>query len=254
MRIRLTAALAFVVIKAALATTIVVAIASNRIILGADSLYTYEDDKSRHGLVCKIESEHGIAVASTGVIFIQDEVLNSLQKRTLDTIQITKRALHGATDVIDAADKFVPLFREPLLAILEAEKVKSPDTYRSRGTRSLLTTVFAGFHDGKPMVVVQNFFLSPPKISYNRTFLTDKPGNNFMAYGEADAIQQQLKVPGWTTTNPIELVTKSLNLEIERDPQFVGGPLSIIELWEKEYRWIEGGLCADKVRQEFLKP
>jgi hypothetical protein len=237
----LTAALVFVVTKAALATTIVAAIPSNRIILGADSLAT-SGEKSQPGLmICKIESEGGVAIATAGLVLIQ--VMQD--DKRFDAAEVSRRAIHGAKDVIDAADRFALFLQASVLPILTIEKVESPQTYRLDLGPRMLTAMVAGFHEGKPVVVFQEFSFDLSKIVENRRLAV----RNFMAAGQFLAIDRALKVPGWISTNPIEMVKKSLDLEIAEDPQFVGGPRSIIEIRETDHRWIESGVCDERERE-----
>jgi hypothetical protein len=243
-----------------LPTTIVAAVAPNRIVLGADSLLTVEGETNgKREKACKIISENGIAFASTGMFFLQKERRTSsgaVQVTKLaDTAEIARRAIHRATDVIDAADKFALFYRQPMLDALEAERRYNPQGHMLLHINELLiTTVFAGFlRNGIPMVVSQNFSFEPPRLVETRSYLTANGGNNFKVYGEQSAVArfQQSNTHWFVTTpdtlaaSPIGLVTKLLNIQIANDSEFVDGPLSTIEVREHEHRWIDAGLCGN---------
>ena len=106
----------------------------------------------------------------------------------------------------------------------------------------MLNGIFAGFENGKPVVATKGFVLEESGVLREDYALESNSTNSFLLYGDQGAAERLLGDPE-RPREPLALVRKLIQVQIEENPQNVGPPISILELTNHLYRWLDPGTC-----------
>lgn len=168
------------------ATTVVVIIDINRILIGADSLW--KGSKSGTALRCKIERPKQECIfAIVG--------LRNRSETGFDSASFAGHACELTGSLTAIATAFGDSVREPLRRAMAYSRLNDPIVYKRdyRG-KSPLEVVFAGFQEGKPSAAIKSFALSrTDKLTDGPPIqIPDSAGNDIAFGGEQEAAKLYL--------------------------------------------------------------
>lgn len=222
------------------ATTIVIIRTRNLVVIASDSKAQYQ---GAQGLpqVCKIAKQNetyfvvaGIA-QDTGRGFFANRIISNAIARSST---FDEQANTVESDMLDALAKELGSMRTE-----NPEEFKFAVTGNTPSTIGLVTV-----EDGVPKVVVLSFIYDPAtgKISVKHDSCPGTCG------GEYSVIQMGHVLPseefGKATGSPVQVATKLVQMEIDREPGEVGPPIEILEIQPGESRWLQDDMnCSTHV-------
>jgi len=106
----------------------------------------------------------------------------------------------------------------------------------------VLNGIFAGFENGKPVVATKGFVLEESGVLREDHALESNSTNSFLLYGDQGAAVRLLDDPT-RPRDPLALVRKLIQVQIDENPQDFGPPISILEVTGHFYRWLDPGTC-----------
>lgn len=234
------------ILRAALcqATTVVVIVEEDRILMGADSLLSSNDLPSR--LQCKIETP--TPGCSFTIVGMRDNPNTGFDPKPLAI-----RACKNNMPLVGIANAFGDSVREPLRQALQNSHSNDPAAYdRDYKGKVVLEVVFAGFREGKPFAAIKTFSLDPSGQLLDRpaTQVPDSDGNRMVISGAQSGAKIFLsKTTQWKTIGHPELIDLLILSEIVAEPSIVGAPVSILEITKTTHRWIKPGRCGYPSKQ-----
>lgn len=226
------------------ATTVVVIVEDDRILMGADSLLSSNDLPSR--LQCKIETP--TPECSFTIVGMRDD-----RNTGFDPKPFATRACKNDMPLVKIANAFGDSVREPLRQALQNSHTNDPSAYdRDYKGKVVLEVIFAGFREGKPFAAIKTFSLDPSGELLDRpaTKVPDGEDNRMVISGAQSGAKIFLsKTPQWKTIGHPELIDLLILSEIVAEPSIVGAPVSILEITKTTHKWIKPGKCGDQSKQ-----
>ena len=233
------AVLLFVFVSICSASTAVIIVDDDRILIGADSKLQYS--LAGTGAMCKINTEFkNCTFVVTGIA--ADRALG------FDAERYANHACNAKATFAEIIQSFAAEAEPTLANVLLYKKLYEPKIYEIYlGRRnSPFAVAFAGFEKGKPIAVTVEFMLDE-KGTLSKTFRSAPVDGNLFTLGVGDAAFQFVSdIIGKPTTifeDRPALILKLIEIEIAADPDDVGPPISILEIREQSHRWLEDGLC-----------
>jgi hypothetical protein len=226
------------------ATTVVVIVEDDRILMGADSLLSTNDLPGR--LQCKIETPR--QECSFTIVGMRDN-----PNTGFDPKSFADRACKSNVPLMKIANSFGDSVREPLRQALQNSHTNDPSAYdRDYRGKVVLEVVFAGFREGKPFAAIKTFSLDPSGQLLDRpaTQVPDSDGNRMVISGAQSGAKIFLsKTPQWKTIGHPELIDLLILSEIVAEPSIVGTPVSILEITKTTHKWIKPGKCGNQSKE-----
>jgi len=218
------------------ATTAVVFVGKDRILIGTDSLWRGWSGRTlRTGTMCKIDTERPNCIFAV-VGFVQE------RKTGFNPNQYARSACAAHLSLLETAQRFGEIAKRPLERAIEYSRLNAPDGYKYLRGKAVLNGIFAGFENGKPVVATKGFVLEESGVLREDHALESNSTNSFLLYGDQGAAERLLGDPE-RPREPLALVRKLIQVQIEENPQNVGPPISILELTNHLYRWLDPGTC-----------
>jgi hypothetical protein len=213
------------------ATSIVASRTLDEVIIGADSLGTFDDGKTivtRN--VCKIHEHAGVIFAIAGV---EVNAATGFNAAALIAAEADKG--YPISETIRALET---VLKPNLMRELEWQRKERPEMYQRRvvGNQELpLSFVLAGLENGAPVLYARAF-------KADGTILrVDSPNGEFtMWMGKSAAIERfRAQRKRRVYNSPIEFVRDLIQLEIDDDEPTVGGPIDIVRITRRGTGWIQ---------------
>jgi hypothetical protein len=229
------------------ATTVIVVKTPDKIILAADSLATHPFGQPPE-TVCKISKIGSIYFAFPGFSSVNFKV---------DPISGARRAAIGTRDMSEVAEAFRNNETAELSRAMPLMKNDSPDRYEI--IRQVpLTAVFIGRNNGMLSWIIVAFSVSEPvgipSVSSRIINCPGQCGDRVYRYGiigEQFAIADAEKAnPRLLEGNPEKIAASLIEIEIDKEPDLVGPPISELVLGNSGVRWIYPGACKGNPSQK----
>jgi len=227
--------------SSALANTSIIVLRTPSVVyLGADSKTITEGQPVTDRKVCKIYQAHELFFAVAGIA--------SDRRRGFNVPEIVARAvLNGFT-----IGEMVKLSEEAIVEQLISELVRLREEDSATYQRmvktdggTILALAFAGYEEGATFVIISQFGAMddhPPSVSVKRDSC---PGNcpfgvKTFFLGSYKAIARYIAgKTGEGDMEPIEAIRYLMELEMESNPQEVGGPVDILRIDKQGPKWIQ---------------
>jgi hypothetical protein len=217
--------------QACSATTVVVIVEPQRILIGADSLWTGAESCQR----CKINTQYpnctyvivGMRKDTVG-LNTNLWAARSCVARMTEHLTLEETAKHFVEVAKPIAESTLRAHREPVRFLPE-----------------FLEVVFAAFEDGKPVVVTAEFLFNGSDELSDRVCIIH--GSDFpVVFGVRKSAEQYLDT--LDRQSPIAkdhraLIHKLIELEFVEGQTAVGPPISILEITKESNKYLEPGLC-----------
>lgn len=221
------------------ATTIVIIVTPQSVILGADSrgsFYDYVTLKEEKKSVTKIykTDEYYFAIAG----------LTNNPNTSFDVSKIINQYLKSQKDILVAIDSIKSNLSRLLKLELQNQKKKNDDIFLRTIETSNIVLSFGiiGVHNSKPFAHLIGFQIQDTSTLNIKVLEDSCPGNcpngiKVFWMGQADAISKYMQQPDSHNLSPLILVDKLINLEIQDKPQYVGEPVDIVEITIEKTIW-----------------
>ncbi len=245
--------IAFLVIQIALCssapanTSIIVVRTPSVVYLGADSKMTTEGQPVTDRKVCKLHQADELFFAVAG--FAGD------QRREFKVPEIVARAARKGSTMSERVRRSEEAVVERLTAELIRLKNEAPATYekmvREEGG-TVLALAFAGYEEGATFAIISQFAIRDPESPSVFVKRDSCPGNcpfgvKTFFLGSYKAIARYIAgKTGEGDMEPLEAIRYLIELEMEENPQEVGGPVDILRIDRQGPQWIQRkGECPE---------
>ena len=214
------------------ATTVVVVVEPQRILIGTDSLWTGAESCFR----CKINTQY------ENCTYVIVGMRRDLSRANVNLYAARACGAHSSEHL--NLEQTARRFSELAKAQVETGGLAR---YKQNGIPiPLLEVVLAGFEDGKPVIVSIEFLLNETDSLSERFSILVGPIPIPLIFGYKDSAQQFLDRLDWRSpiaTDHRALVRKLVELEIVEAPQQVNLPISVLEITKRSRCFLEPGLC-----------
>ncbi|MFA6150763.1 MAG: hypothetical protein WC716_05550 [Chitinophagaceae bacterium] len=222
----------FITSQPCFATCIVIMKQSDGIFIGADSRRNIYDHQMKQSIVddyCKIHYAGNIYIAVAGY---SDEQMKN----------IALSAAQKSSSASEALNKCKIAIEKKLSETTETYRIKNKKGFEQRFAQSLVGSVsFFSFINGKPELLTIHFSLVSSKS--NKCIVKgDIDYSPIVFLGVSDHI---LKVPEQNVAKFIsdrdwpKMVKTLIELEAKEHPQWVGGPIDMLQLDAKGAHWVQ---------------
>lgn len=222
------------------ATSIVVLITQNYIIIGADSkrmIIDAEKDFTTNQTVCKIRRVGNYCYAAAGLVasastsFSTDSIINYHLKHQKNFDKALKAIQKDITTALQ---------RE-----LQVQKEKHPAQYHKtlEMKANLLEVVILSINNQVPQAHILGFELTDEKNTTIKTYTAVSSGNNahhgkqFFFLGEYSGMEKYLNTMP-SQSDPVKLVNQLILSQSQITPSSVGAPVSLVKFSTQGMEWI----------------
>ncbi|MFH0844731.1 MAG: hypothetical protein V1930_04585 [Pseudomonadota bacterium] len=222
-------------------TTLVAVRTPDEIWIGADSKVNL--------LLRKAVSRSGCKIRRVGNLFIGYAGLAEYTKTNYDLVALVNEACLKGGTLDDKVRAFDGLIVNPLSHALKYIKRTHSRYYRQKiHGKAAVQMVFAAVEAGVPRLHVRYLNVSEregdsPSIALSKRNCPggDCPNGEFAAYlGHNEAIVRFVeKERDFWTIGYAEGIRELIDLEIQAEPDYVGGPIDILRLDRNGHRWIQ---------------
>jgi hypothetical protein len=220
------------------ATSVIVIIEQDKILIGADSLWKNSQLQSK--LQCKIDIPR--QACSFAIVGMRTNPTG------FDPAAIAAHECGRNSPLTEIATSFAESVRKPLAQALEYSRINDPVAYeRDYRGKVVLEIVFAGFYQGKPTGAVKTFLVDRAgNLTENQVAtIPDGAGNSMAILGPQKAVKQFFSQnPGWKAIPHPRLIHLLINRVIATNPDTVGRPISILAITRSGQIWVEEGKCG----------
>jgi hypothetical protein len=210
----------------------------DQIVLGVDSKVTHLNGEPP-GTTCKIRRSGRFFYAIAGFY--------GQTGSDFDVWDISARSLKTAKNVPSAASILEHSIAAKLPKAIEAARLSNPEEFDKKLSKSYLAFFVAGLDSGNLVMVGRNFV--PGNVlreEYPGRRAAGAGATGLSLFGDR-SIVDQMYTPRQeivlAASNPVETVRKFIQLEIDGEPDTIGGPRSILVIGKNGHRWEEEGLC-----------
>ena len=213
------------------ATSIVASRTLDEVVIGADSLGTFDDGKNISTRnVCKIHEHAGVVFAIAGV---EVNAATGFNAATLIADEAAKG--HPVSETIRAIEAVI---KPNLMRALEWQQKERPEMYQRRvidNQELPLSFVLAGLENGAPVLYARAF------KSDGTIQRVDSPNGEFTLWiGKSAAIESfRAQRKRRVYHSPIEFVRTLVQLEIDDDEPAVGGPIDLVRITRRGSEWVQ---------------
>jgi hypothetical protein len=252
----------------AFATSVVAVRNNDEIVMGADSKTTLTPAFDRSGTPdavtkCKIVQTGNLFFASAGSAGIVPATLRLNGDPDLDLKEVIAEVLGGEGGIGEKVDNLEKILAVSLTQIAEKARQESAAFFLERFVkRPLHTVIIAGLDHEELVLMVRTFRLV---VSMSGALSVEIgrfacPGDCQAAFitvfeGRTEAIREYLRQNEHflSYNDPATAVRGLVELEISKDPSFVGPPVDILRLTRQGAEWLQRkSLCPDIQRNAFL--
>ncbi|HKE57507.1 MAG TPA: hypothetical protein VKB46_12415 [Pyrinomonadaceae bacterium] len=213
------------------ATSIVASRTLDEVVIGADSLGTFDNGKSivtRN--VCKIHEQGGVVFAIAGLEVNPPTGFNAA---TLIATEAAKG--YPISETIRAIESVI---KPQLLRELEWQQKERPEMYRRRlidNQELPLSFVLAGLENGSPVLYARAFKIDGTILR------VDSPNGEFTLWiGKSAAIERfRAQRNRRLYHSPVEFVRVLVQLEIDDDEPTVAGPIDMVRITRNGTEWLQ---------------
>jgi hypothetical protein len=251
----------FLFTSSASATSIVAVKNNDEIVIGADSKTTFTplcDSAGEQGSIekCKIVQTGNLFFASAGSAGMGKAAFRGNVDPEFNVKEVISKGLGGQGRVTSKIANLEKVLVADLTRIVEEARQENAAFFLERfSTYPMHTIIVVGSDNGELVLIVRTFrpILSRSgSLSFEiRRF--DCPGDcqeSFITVfgGQTEAIRNYLQENEYflSSTDPVTAVRDLVELEISKDPSFVGPPVDILRLTKNGAEWVQRkSLCPD---------
>jgi hypothetical protein len=221
------------------ATTIVIYITPDLVIMAADSKGVFTDAgsyKQSHSIVSKIYK--------TGAVYFSIAGLTSNAARSFDVGQLTNKSLKNAKSLNAGIENIKTSVSKALVSYLQNQKKNNYTLFKRNLPSSVYITSigFITIHNNQPYACLLGFKVTDGtqlKIDVHEEVYTATSNRDAVYYlGTSGEINKYMNTIKSSRLKPVDFVDKLMNLQIAKTPGEVGYPVDMIKLTTKESTWI----------------
>jgi hypothetical protein len=228
---------ALVCVQACLATTVIVIIDPDRILIGSDSLF----NGCKTGTMCKISADYDNCAFA--VVGLRVEIAAP----GIDADLWARRACAKHLSISDTAKEFGENVEPLLNNVLKIKKRFHPNEYANwRQREFVLEAIFAGFEGDAPVVSSIGFSVGQTETLVRQACTSRGASSKPLLYGFKAAAQKfidDLDAQSPFISEHPALVQRLVELEIAEASNDVGPPISILEMTKNSRHFIKNGAC-----------
>lgn len=217
------------------ATTLVALWTPERILIAADSRVVFSDASAAEG--CKIGHSGTTWFALAGLV--SDTETGYALGEVLD------HTLSGSGELTSRVERFILGVQPSLAGAVAALQRDDPGQFAVfTGGRPILQAILADTIQGRPVMITVSFGLNGQGTLQPHASLidgTDLSGPRIIYAGQQDRIRAYLRSHrDWIAGDHAALVQKLVQLEVEAQTPWVGGPVDVLEIGRLGPRWVQG--------------
>lgn len=221
------------------ATTIVIYITPDFVIVAADSKGVYTNAKTNKQ---SVESVSKIYKSRDRYFSLAG--LTSNTTRSLNIAAITNENLSNTSNLETAIDQLKLDVKEALLTYLNHQKKNHPILYESNLSEKYVTSIgLVTIHNNRPYTHLIGFAATDNgqlKISVEEEVYKTSTNKDAVYYlGTSGEINKYMNSIQTNKYEPVEFVERLMNLQIAKTPQLVAGPVDILKLTAKRTTWVK---------------
>ena len=231
----------FLLAQSVYATSIVVLVTPDYILMATDSRRTFLDAQSNvssRESVCKIRKAGDYCFALTGL------VASEATRYSADSI--VSKYLKNTTDYDSAISYITADIKKALQKEFTYQKKHQPQAFKKTkaSKNHLLEMVVLSVQNNKPKVQIIGFALSDEKQIQITDYTASCPGdcpavqNQFYFLGEYKGIEKYMGTEQ-KTHNPEALLEQLITVQSQTTPQSVGTPVNMVKLTADGLEWIK---------------
>ncbi len=257
----------FLISSSAFATSIVAVRNNDEIVIGADSKTTLtpvSDGAGKVGSIekCKIVQTGSLFFASAGSAGIGQVAFHGNVDPEFNVKEVIAKELGGQARITAKIANLEKILVANLTRIAEETRQENTVFFHQRFIKyPMHTIIIVGSDNGELVLMVRTFRLILSRsgtISFEiRRF--DCPGDCQESFttvfgGRTEAIRKYLQENEYFLpyTDPVTAVRELVELEISKDPSFVGPPVDILRLTRNGAEWVQRkSLCPD-IQNDFV--
>ncbi len=216
-----------------------------KVVVGADSMVTRMSSKLPAVSSCKIRHYGRFWLVASGLYGYTPTGYNMWS--------LAREVLTEAKSASSAADTIAGKVSDPLQVALGQIRLGSPTEYRTAFKAGVfLAFAVIGVELEKVVVARRDFSTEGLlKEDYPPSPNVSPGAMGYFHIGYGDAIEQAYPINSGQLQallrgSASDVIKKLIQIEIDKEPQNVGPPISILEVTPSGYHWIEeGGACQD---------
>lgn len=229
-----------VLLQPAFATSIVILITPDYILLGTDSRRTitdYDTNKSTHLSTCKIRNFGEYCYVMAGLIASENPnySADSIVLKTLASNKNYEVAINTIKVAITAA----------LKAELKNRRKTHPTSFAEiiASKEPILELAILRMKDGKPFVEITGFQISNKKTLAIKTYMSSASPNaslkenKMYMLGQYSGMEAYLKET--QTSDPVSLIDQMISIQSQTTPSTVAKPINIIKYSTSGVEWLQ---------------
>ena len=235
--------LTFVLVESANATCIIVCRTPTAIYAGADGKHTlFSSSRSVATTRCKMVKCGHLYFAAAGV--------TENPAYSYDIYRLAAEAGDAVGSMGQTISRIESLMTQPLSAVLASARDHHKEQYSQFLKFGPLHFVLFGFENGVAVMSVRDYDAvvsaeGSITLRVNRDTSVDVASGDYATYlGSNKAIRQfrSARPRFWLSTSPLNGIRKLIQMEIESNSEYVGPPISILEVTKEGARLVENKL------------
>jgi hypothetical protein len=221
------------------ATTIVIYITPDFVIMAADSKGVFTNAKTNKQ---SVESVSKIYKSGNRYFSVAGLALNTT--RSLNIAAIANERLSHTSNLETAIDQLKLDIKEALLTYLSNQKKNNPTLYRNNLSEKYVTSIgLVTIQNNRPYTHLIGFAASDKgqlKISVEEEVYKGANSKDAVYYlGTSGEINRYMNSIQTNKYEPVEFVERLMNLQIDKTPQLVAGPVDILKLTNRRATWVK---------------
>jgi hypothetical protein len=237
---KLTLLFCFAVIGKLLpATTIVIYITPDFVIMAADSKGVYTNAKTNQQTSASVSK-----IYKSGNVYFSLAGLTSNNTRSLNIAALANRKLTDTANLQWAIDQIKVSVKEALLTYLNDQKINSPILYKNNLADKYVTSIgLVTIQNNRPYTHLIGFVATDngkPKITVEEEVYKSANQKDAVYYlGTSGEINRYMNSIQANNDEPVKFVEKLMNMQIIKTPKLVAGPVDILKLTSTQTTWVQ---------------
>jgi hypothetical protein len=164
----------------------------------------------------------------------------------IDAYSNSRKAALQKQKMSDIADSFAELKKAELIRVLPMMKLHTSDQYQYLHGKPM-DGIFIGIESGSPMWIVIHFFEKSGTVMSEKHVCHLECGNGGIPLGVTQAIREAgQRNPQLGTGDPETVAASLVQIEIDGQPEDVGGPIAELRLDKTGAHWLQPGVCVNR--------
>lgn len=223
-----------------LATTIVIYITPDFVIMAADSQGVYTDAKTYRQSIQTVSK-----IYKSGNVYFSLAGLISNETRSFNVAAIVNSKLVHASNLVSAINEIKVAVKADLFNYLTSQKRNNPLLYKANieGEKYITSIGIVAIRNNRPYTHLIGFSAVDKgalQISTEEEVYGPNADKDAVYYlGTSDAINKYMNSIQRINSEPLQFVEKLMNLQIAKTPQLVATPIDILKITPKQTTWIK---------------